>query len=256
MEDILRKIEENTAPKDSFQLMMSSNTTDFNTKINPPLQLKKGRQYEMALLNLETYYSFPNVDSTNNNFTYSPDGGANWFAIIIPEGSYEVADIDAAIRLQMEVNNHYDVENNAHYIAITANFNTLKAVLTLKNNYQVYFTPANSIRHVLGFNSAIYTAGYQESENVVNIMSISSILVNVDIITGSYVNGKMQPVIYSFFPNVPPGYKIIEKPSQLKYLPVTLDTIAGIRTYITDQEGKRLNLRGEVVSIRLDIREK
>ena len=53
MEDILRKIEENTAPKYSFQLKISNNTTDFITRFNPP-QLKKGKQYEMALLNLET----------------------------------------------------------------------------------------------------------------------------------------------------------------------------------------------------------
>ena len=50
----------------------------------------------MALLNLETYYSFPNIDSTNDSFKYSPDNGENWFTIQIPEGSYEIRDIDAA----------------------------------------------------------------------------------------------------------------------------------------------------------------
>jgi len=88
MEEILRKIEENTAAKDSFQLTISNNTTDFITRFNPPLQLKKGKQYEMVLLNLETYYSFLNIDSTNNSFKYSPDNGENWFTIEIPEGSY------------------------------------------------------------------------------------------------------------------------------------------------------------------------
>jgi len=70
MEDILRKIQENTAPEDSFQLTISNNTTHFITRFNPPLQLKKGKQYKMALLNLETYFSFPNIDSTNNSFKY------------------------------------------------------------------------------------------------------------------------------------------------------------------------------------------
>jgi len=112
------------------------------------------------------------------------------------------------------------------------------------------------MRHILGFNSAVYTAAYHESENVVNIMNINNILVNIDIITRSYVNGTMPPVIYSFFPNVSPGYKIVEKPPHLKYLPVTLDTVANMRTYITDQDGNLLNLRGEVVTIRLDIRQK
>jgi len=85
MEDILRKIEESMAPKDSFQFTISNNTTNFIMKFNPPLQLKKGKQYEMALLNLENYCSFPNIDSTNNSFKYFPDNGKNWFTIQIPE---------------------------------------------------------------------------------------------------------------------------------------------------------------------------
>ena len=256
MEEILRKIEENTAPKDSFQITISSRTTDFITKFNPPLQLKKQKQYEMALLNLETYYSFPNVDSSNNRFKYSPDGGENWFTVTIPEGSYEIRDIDVAVKQSMRDNNHYDSQNDKYYVSISANSSTLKTALSLNNNYQVDFTLPNSMRHLLGFNQAICSARYQESENVVNIMNINSILVNINIITGSYVNGIMQPVIYSFFPNVSPGYKIMEKPSHLKYLPVTLDTIKNLRTYITDQDGNLLNLRGEAVTIRLDIREK
>ena len=52
--ELLRKIEQNTAPKDTFQITTSSKTTYFITKFNPPLQLKKGKQYEAALLNLET----------------------------------------------------------------------------------------------------------------------------------------------------------------------------------------------------------
>jgi len=84
MEDILRKIEENTAPKDSFQLTISNNTTDFIKRFYPPLQLQKGKQYEMALLNLETYYSFPNIDSTNNSFKHSANNGENCFTIQIP----------------------------------------------------------------------------------------------------------------------------------------------------------------------------
>ena len=84
MEEILRKIEENTTPKDSFQITISSITTDFITKFNPPLQLNKQKQYEMALHNLEIYYSFFNGDLSNNRFKYSPDGGENWFTVTIP----------------------------------------------------------------------------------------------------------------------------------------------------------------------------
>jgi len=36
-------------------------------------------------------------------------------------------------------------------------------------------------------------------------MNFNSILVNVDIISGSYVKGQRNPTIYSFFPAVSPG---------------------------------------------------
>jgi len=55
------------------------------------------------------------------------------------------------------------------------------------------------------------------------MLSANSILVNIDIIYGSYVNGQRYPTIYSFFPGVSAGYKIIETPAHLVYLRVTLD---------------------------------
>jgi len=152
----------------------------------------------MALLNLETYYSFPNIDQTNSNFKYSPDGGDNWFTVTVPESSYEIRDIDAAIKQQMKINYYYNSQNDKNYVSVVANSSTLKTILTLDNNYQVAFTLNNSMRRLFGFNSAIYTARYQESECVVNIVNINRILANIDIITGSYVNGRMRPVIYPF----------------------------------------------------------
>ena len=67
---------------------------------------------------------------------------------------------------------------------------------------------------------------------------------NVDVIGGSYVNGRTQNTIYSLFPKVPPGYKIVENPRDFVYLPVILDKIHKMETVVTDQNGKQLNLRG------------
>ena len=54
--------------------------------------MKTDKKYEIALINLETYYGLPNVDDTNNHFSYSPDGGGIWYHILIPEGSYDIED--------------------------------------------------------------------------------------------------------------------------------------------------------------------
>jgi len=131
----------------------------------------------------------------------------------------------------------------------------LKSVLEIQGDFQVDFRARNSISSLLGFRNQIYKEGIHESQNVVNILSINSILVNVDVIGGSYLNGRTQNTIYSFFPNVSPGYKIAENPSNLVCLPVILDKINKMETVITDQNGRQLNLRGENLTIRYHLRE-
>ena len=90
---------------------------------------------------------------------------------------------------------------------------------------------------------------------MVNNLTIYSILVNIDIISCSYVNGSTQPTIYLFFPDVSPGYKIIQNPHNHLYLPITSDTIHTITIWLTDQNGNELNLRGENLSMRFHLRE-
>jgi len=144
---------------------------------------------------------------------------------------------------------------NDESIKITANTNTLKSVLEIQGDFQVDFRARNSISSVLGFQNQVCEEGIHESQNVVNILSINSILVNVDVIGGSYVNGRMQNTIYSFFPKVSPGYKIVENLRNLVYLPVILDKINKMETVVTDQNGNQLNLRGENLTIRYHLRE-
>ena len=143
-------------------------------------------------------------------FVYSPDNGNSWEKIKIPEVSYEIDDINNTIHHETEKRGHHDPINEDYYINISANSNTLKSVLILEEDYQVDFNHQNSIAKVLGFTNAKYTEGFHELENVVIILSINSILVNIDIISRKYVNGTMGDTIYSFFPKVSPGYRIIE----------------------------------------------
>ena len=150
---------------------------------------------------------------------------------------------------------HHDPINEDYYINISANSNTLQSVLILEKDYQVDLNHQHSLPKVLGFTSAKYTEGFHEFENVVNILSINNILVNIDVISGSYVNGTTKNTIYSFFPKVSPGYKIIETPVNLVYLPITLDTIDRLEVSITDQDDHLLNLRNEKLTIRFHIRE-
>ena len=253
--DTLKQIAKNTAYKTSFQIIVSDDKTNFNTSFNPKIELDREKVYEIALVNLETYYSFPNIDDSNNIFVYSHDSGQTWTKIKIPIGSYEINDINRRLTYEMRQLGHYDEVNDQPFINIGANANTLKCILFIGKGYSVDFNQANNLSRVLGFTGQKYAEGYHRSEKPVNILSINSIFVNIDIIEGSYVNGKTKNTIYSFFPNVSPGYKILESPVNLVYLPLLTDTIQNINLSITDQDENLLNLRGEKLTARFHIRE-
>ena len=110
-EELLEQLVENTSHKDSFQVIVSDDTTRFTKKLNPPIQLKKNRPYEIALVNLETFYSIPNITHKNNSFRYSPSGGADWHTVDIPTGCYDIEDINDVIQRGMKSYGHWDEAN-------------------------------------------------------------------------------------------------------------------------------------------------
>jgi len=67
-------------------------------QFNPHIQFKKNKSYEIALVNLETFYSFPNIDDMNKYLLYSPDSGTTWHHLQVPEGSYDITDINVVIQ--------------------------------------------------------------------------------------------------------------------------------------------------------------
>jgi hypothetical protein len=126
--------------------------------------------------------------------------------------------------------------------------------MQIKEGYEVHFRKGQ-LATLFGFNKTIYSRGTHKSKHPININKMNSIFFNIDITSGSYVNGSSKPIIYSFFPEVSPGYKIVENPPNLVYLPIATNSIAHINTVITDQDCNELNSRGENITLRFHIRE-
>ena len=235
-------------------ITLSAKSTNFTTKFNPPIKLN-GVNHEVALTSLETYHSFPNINE-KNVFKYSSDNGVTWKNIEIPKGSYGLLGIYNEILRGFRENGDYDEINETYPIILLGNKNTAQIVMEISTKYIVDFTAANGINTVLGFNSKKYDEGYHKSENVINILPVNSILVHVDSVIGSYMLGVSSSVLYSFFPNVAPGVKIIERPYERLYLPIITQDIHEIRLRLTDQKGEILDLRGEEVTVSLHLTEK
>ena len=84
---------------------------------------------------------------------------------------------------------------------------------------KVGFDVPNSLASVLGFHRSTFGVGRHASEQLVNIMSVNSILVHCNIIHSSYMRGVQAPVVYNLFPNAAPAQKILEAQNNLIALP-------------------------------------
>src|SRR5580692_760055 len=244
----------------TMTFVLNGSTSDFTISHNS-VMLMPGRKYEAALLSLDVYNSIPNVTVGKNNiFKYSVDNGVNWKIIAFKTGAYELQEINKEIKRQMKSN-----DDNDAAITIVANVSRLTSIINIASeNYKIDFSVPNSIGSILGFvtsgpassGAQIIGYGYTESPNIVDIMAVNSIMVNIDIIMGSYVNGYPSPTIYSFYPNVSPGYKIVERPNpSLIYYPLSRDDISRMRVWLTDQHGNLIDFRGERITIRICVRE-
>ena len=232
--------------------ILSGNTSDFVTCHNS-VMLDPTKNYEAALLSLDTYNSIPNVTRNKSNvLKYSTDDGTTWKTIALDTGAYELQAINSEIKRQIIVNG-----DDESAINISANISKLTSIVKIENSrYKIDFGASHSIGPILGFKKVIIGHGYNESPNIVNIMQVNSILVNLDIIMGSYVNGLQSPTLYSFYPNVSPGYKIVERPNpSLIYYPLSRHDISRIRVWLTDQNGNSIDLRGETLTIRIHVKE-
>ena len=247
----LKDISNHYKPKPSYYITVSGKDSKIQTTFNPPLSFPNDCHYEIACCGVETYYTFPNIDAKNNKVQISLDKGKEWIQLELATGCYEIEAINTVLnRLIKEKGAKKEVD-----LCLSPNTSTLQSILTLKNIW-INFGDGDkgSLRSVLGFDEKIYKDGTHESEHIVNILRVNSIIVHCDVITLSRKNGIASPIIYSFFPNVSPGQKIVDRPKNLIYLPLTLSVISQMTVWLTDQKDEALDIRGEELTITFHIK--
>lgn len=210
------------------------------TQYFPPIELEPHKNYVLGLVEFLSFNSIPNIDVGKNKFYVGDE------VIVLPTGSYEIEDIE---RYLQEALTPRGISLN-----LRPNNNTLRSLL--KCNKTVDFRPEDSIAPLLGFAPRELSSNTTHSSDLpVAILRVNALRVECNITSGAYINGHRVHTIHEFFPAVPPGYKIIEVPSQVIYLPVTVKVIDHVQVRIVDQDGELVNFRGETITIRLHIRE-
>lgn len=165
--------------------------------------------------------------------------------VSIPVGSYEIADINDCLNKLL---NKFNVK-----ITIKVNKSTLKSELNC--SHRVNFKYNNTIGSLLGFKDHILEPNLNhESHNPVNITKVNAVRIECNLISGAYLNDKAVHTIHEFFPTVSPGYKIVESPTNVIYLPITARRLHSVNIRILDQDDNLIDFRGETITLRIHIK--
>lgn len=228
-------------------ICITGNSSNLKCTLFPPYDLPASREWEMAFLDLMTYNSIPNVEDKINNKLYIGKDTE----ITVPTGSYEIDHLNEFICKSLK-------EKNSHIkFELKANNNTLKSELYCSE--PVDFTKTQTLGSLLGFTKSEILAAnkWHESPNQVTINKVDVIRIVCNIVRGSYRDGVEGHVLHEFYPLVGPGYKIVEKPNTVKYLPINKqNSLDEFYIRLEDQNGELINFRGENINLRVDIREK
>lgn len=158
-------------------------------------------------------------------------------------GSYEIADIERQVNDLCNIN-----------LQISVDKNTLKC--TLKSSHMIYFNEKHTLASILGFKGdRILLPGIaHKSDYIIKISGVNVIKIECNIIEGAYSNDDPMHTLHEFYPTVGIGYKIVEVPQNVIYLPLTVRTIHNINIRIVDQSNNLVDFRGELVTLRVHIK--
>lgn len=265
----------------SYTFTLSARKSIISNKIYPPIILEENATYVLGLIDLMTYNTIPNIDESNNKFFIGN------YELELPEGAYEIVDIEKTLNALLTEKEEkqkvisYEVGGGtsthplpfAHIrpdtpivtttkrrkntekavFYIKQNLNTLKC--EIKSNLEVNFDKPNTIASILGFKSRKLAAFKKHySDYHANITKVNSICIQCNLIQNSFNNDVPVHIIHMFYPNVPPGWKIVEKPATVIYLPINTKFINEIILTITDQDGNLINFKEELVTVRLHLK--
>lgn len=246
----------------------SEKTDSYVTVFNPGLTLykKEGYMWTVALVTANMWYSFYNLSASlyqNTVLEVSDDNGATFWPITIPDGVYNIYDLNSIIQSLITSNPNLGLGSS---VSLIPNFNRLRinVSITPASGYQVRFDPVltnpngSDFYKLLGFDFAQAAAtmitpitdasGPIEGVLVGDITNgLDNLYITCSLVRGSYFGGGLSKVLYSFVPNSAPGSSIRIDVTNPIGVPINIDndTIREIRMSVVDNLGRRVDFNNE-----------
>lgn len=247
----------------SFTVAFSGTSSTLRADFFPEIVLDPNAEYECALLDFNAYNTITNiVENVNDSFKFKSLKKRTQLnentlqneeiveetelEIVLPTGAYEVEEILKYLKWELDV----------YKISFTFEISAASSSVAIEFDTQIEWI-GGTLLNVIGFHSlGSFESGVSyRSETTVKIVHIDLIRIECDIVSGSYINGKQSHTLHQFSHcKVAPGYKFIEVPQNLIYLPVRDRELQSIELTIVDQNGNLIDFRGEEINCRIHIK--
>ena len=167
-------------------------------------------------------------------------------------GIYTFKDISEALLkiLQPE----YEGYHNA--IEIEFDDITMKTKLVVRSGIvAIRFDEQSFFHTVLGFTPGWDYKHYNEyiSQKTVNLSKTNKMHLKCDVIDGSIVDGLRQPILFSFVPDKPSGYKVFCQPETIHYKKINKSVLNTITFYLEDDNNEEVNFNKETLTFTLQM---
>jgi hypothetical protein len=278
-------------------ILTKSNLSDTNIGNNNIFTYSLNQNYDfsnqqLALGGLNVYYSWNNIETQYNNkkFSYTyPDGGATTtYNIELPDGNYNITDIQSYLEYICIQNNTYlkdDTGTNVFYLFMEVNAVSYRIQLNSRNvptslpagwsnpgaialpsaaneNPQFIFASSSSFNSVVGFDTGTYptlasgNVPYSVLGSVApNLSPVSTGIVSCELIYNKVANSSTS--FYSFSAtNTPYGEQIEVKPAEFAWVDCIPASKNHFHVVLLDQEYNNLKLNDPDVTIILYLRDK
>tara|TARA_R110001606_G_scaffold14795_1_gene61802 strand:- start:52 stop:909 length:858 start_codon:yes stop_codon:yes gene_type:complete len=218
------------------------------------------------------WWSIPNIITGENDkiYIYGDSDDAvpvpQLYTITIPQGLYDLSALNLAILSELEAAGARTLDGtgaNLPLISMSADGSTQKVRLRFNyDNVYVDFSQPNTMREILGFNSAVYGPYATAPINILadstaEFNTVNYFLIHSDIVSkGVRFNNTYNQTIAQVLINVAPGSQIVSTPfnparSQANDLAGSRRT--NLRFWLTDDQDRAVNTNNENWSARIVI---
>jgi hypothetical protein len=247
---------------------------------------------QICVASISIYFSWFNISSANTNSRYNNNAyqyiwtdntGSIIYDVIMPDGYYEIADLNAFLHYTMVQNGHYLVDGsgdfvyylemvvNPTYYGVQVNAFPLPTALPMgftnpagvtfpavASTPQLVILPTNNFGKVIGFQAGTYppvvqTTNYSVLSQIApQITPINSIIMTCNLLNNTYANPNT--LLYSFTPaGTRFGELISIQVPQFAFVDILDGQYTDFQIQFLDQNLNRINIQDPNVVVLLAI---